>query len=186
MSGCQQRSGYLKLIPRAFQFSGIAISCSVPRKKTAKIPMCFAKSTSAVLHRILNLQCLTLLMRQRFGYKQRDSDGVRKRAAEMTFLEPQDFKKKWKEIVSSFLKLGAPAYGGPAIYGMLQAELQEKRQWVSKEQFVEGVSLANLIPGATMTQLCMFLGYAVAVFGVVCLQDSVSCFLPLASCSRSL
>jgi len=56
--------------------------------------------------------------------------------------------------------LGATAYGGPAIYGILQAELQEKRQWVSQERFVEGLSLANLIPGATLTQFCMFLGYA--------------------------
>src|SRR5262245_43481406 len=75
-------------------------------------------------------------------------------------MQRTDFKKTWKEIVSGFLKLGATAYGGPAIYGILQAELQERRQWVSKERFVEGVSLANLIPGATMTQLCMFLGYA--------------------------
>src|SRR6267142_4512206 len=71
-----------------------------------------------------------------------------------------DFKKNWKEIVSGFLKLGDTAYGGPAIYGILQAELQEKRQWVSKERFVEGLSLANLIPGATATQLGIFLGYA--------------------------
>ena len=75
-------------------------------------------------------------------------------------MEQADFKKNWKEIVSSFLTLGATAYGGPAIYGILQAELQEKRQWVSKERFVEGLSLANLIPGATLTQFCMFLGYA--------------------------
>jgi chromate transporter len=75
-------------------------------------------------------------------------------------MEQTDFRKTWKEIVLGFLKLGATAYGGPAIYGILQTELQEKRQWVSKERFVEGVSLANLIPGATMTQLCMFLGYA--------------------------
>jgi chromate transporter len=75
-------------------------------------------------------------------------------------MEQADFKKTWKEIASGFLKLGATAYGGPAIYGILQAELQEKRQWVSKERFVEGLSLANLIPGATLTQFCMFLGYA--------------------------
>ena len=74
-------------------------------------------------------------------------------------MQRDDFKKNWKEIVSGFLKLGATAYGGPAIYGILQAELQEKRQWVSKERFVEGLSLANLIPGATLTQFCMFLGY---------------------------
>src|SRR2546427_2204109 len=54
-------------------------------------------------------------------------------------MEQADFKKNWKEIVSGFLKLGATAYGGPAIYGILQAELQEKRRWVSKERFVEGL-----------------------------------------------
>src|SRR5215468_5659428 len=75
-------------------------------------------------------------------------------------MQGENFRKHWKDIVFGFLKLGATAYGGPAIYGILQTELQEKRQWVSKERFVEGVSLANLIPGATMTQLCMFLGYA--------------------------
>src|SRR5215831_20826874 len=75
-------------------------------------------------------------------------------------MQGENFRKNWKDIAFGFLKLGATAYGGPAIYGILQAEIQEKRQWVSKERFVEGVSLANLIPGATMTQLCMFLGYA--------------------------
>jgi chromate transporter len=75
-------------------------------------------------------------------------------------MQRADFKKNWKDIASGFLKLGATAYGGPAIYGIIQSELQEKRQWVSKERFVEGLSLVNLIPGATMTQFCMFLGYA--------------------------
>jgi chromate transporter len=75
-------------------------------------------------------------------------------------MERADLKKNWRDIVSAFLKLGATAYGGPAIYGIIQSELQEKRHWVSKEHFVEGISLANLIPGATMTQFCMFLGYA--------------------------
>jgi chromate transporter len=42
----------------------------------------------------------------------------------------------------------------------MQTELQEKRQWVRKDRFVEGVSLANLVPGATATQLAIFLGYA--------------------------
>src|SRR5262249_50668350 len=52
------------------------------------------------------------------------------------------------------------AYGGPAIMGVMQAELQERRQWVPKARFVEGLSLANLVPGATATQLAIFLGYA--------------------------
>jgi chromate transporter len=70
------------------------------------------------------------------------------------------FSGSWKEIVSSFLRLGATSYGGPAIMGIMQAELQQKRQWVSKERFVEGLSVVNMLPGATATQLGIFLGYA--------------------------
>ncbi|OLC16954.1 MAG: hypothetical protein AUH29_03725 [Candidatus Rokubacteria bacterium 13_1_40CM_69_27] len=44
--------------------------------------------------------------------------------------------------------------------GVMQAELQEKRQWVPRERFVEGLSLVNMLPGATATQLGIFLGYA--------------------------
>jgi len=71
-----------------------------------------------------------------------------------------NFKGNWKDIAASLLKLGATAYGGPAILGIMQAELQEKRRWVAKDRFVEGLSLVNLIPGATATQLGIFLGYA--------------------------
>lgn len=67
---------------------------------------------------------------------------------------------RWKEIASTFLKIGAMAYGGPAIMGIMQAELHEKRQWIDKERFVEGVSLVNMLPGAGATQLGIFLGYA--------------------------
>src|SRR5262245_5797751 len=70
-----------------------------------------------------------------------------------------DFTSNWKEIASGFLKLVATAYGGPAIMGLMQVEFQDKRQWVPKERFVEGLSLANLVPGATATQLGIFLGY---------------------------
>jgi chromate transporter len=64
-----------------------------------------------------------------------------------------------REIAGALLKLGATSYGGPAIMGVMQAELQEKRKWVSKERFIEGLSVANMVPGATATQLGIFLGY---------------------------
>ena len=70
------------------------------------------------------------------------------------------FARHWKEIAVSFLKLGATAYGGPAITGIIQTELQEKRQWVSKAHFVEGIALVNLLPGAGLVQLSTFLGHA--------------------------
>ena len=65
-----------------------------------------------------------------------------------------------KEIAASLFRLGATSYGGPAIMGVMQAELQEKRRWVSKERFLEGLAVANMLPGATATQLGIFLGYA--------------------------
>ena len=68
--------------------------------------------------------------------------------------------RNWQDIASTFLRLGATSYGGPAIMGVMQVELQERRQWVSRERFVEGLSLVNMLPGATATQLGIFLGHA--------------------------
>src|SRR5438034_11501731 len=68
-----------------------------------------------------------------------------------------DFTRNWKNIASSFLKVGV-TYG--QMWAVMQAELQEKQQWVSKERFVEGLSLVNMLPGASAAQLRTFLGYA--------------------------
>src|SRR6266568_4970077 len=68
--------------------------------------------------------------------------------------------RRWKEIALGFLKIGATAYGGPAIMGVMQAEFQERRQWVSRPRFLEGLALVNVLPGATAVQLGIFLGYA--------------------------
>jgi len=76
----------------------------------------------------------------------------------MTTTKDQDFTRNWKNIASSLLKVGV-SYGGPA-WGIMQAELQEKQQWVSKERFVEGLSLVNMLPGAPGVQLSIVLGYA--------------------------
>ena len=79
----------------------------------------------------------------------------------MSSLNPESSRQpqRYKEIATRFLKLGAMAYGGPAIMGIMQAELQQKRQWLSKPRFVVGVSLVNMLPGAGATQLGIFLGY---------------------------
>src|SRR5437660_3972398 len=65
-----------------------------------------------------------------------------------------------REIATTLLQLGATSYGGPAIMGLMQHELQERRKWVSKERFLEGLAVANMVPGATATQLGIFLAYA--------------------------
>jgi chromate transporter len=64
-----------------------------------------------------------------------------------------------RDILTSFVKIGLTAYGGPAIMGVMQAEFQERRQWLTKPQFVEALAFVNMLPGATATQLGIFLGY---------------------------
>src|SRR5260370_23249542 len=72
---------------------------------------------------------------------------------------PRTIAGNRKEIAASLFRLGATSYGGPAIMGVMQAELQERRQWLSKPRFVGGLALVNMLPGATAAQLPLFLGY---------------------------
>ena len=70
-----------------------------------------------------------------------------------------DTKPGLGDIARAFFKIGAMSYGGPAIMGIMQVEIQEKRKWVDKEKFVEGLSVVNLLPGPLATQLAIFLGH---------------------------
>src|SRR3989475_8797423 len=78
----------------------------------------------------------------------------------MSRVTQTDFTGRLQDVAAALLKLGATAYGGPAIMGVMQAELQQKRRWVSKERFLEGLAVANMLPGATAVQLGIFFGYA--------------------------
>jgi len=59
----------------------------------------------------------------------------------------------------AFLRLGATAYGGPAMMAHLKAEMVGKRRWLSEPEFKEGMALCQVIPGATMVQMCTYTGY---------------------------
>jgi hypothetical protein len=54
------------------------------------------------------------------------------------------------------------SYGGPAIMGIMQTKIQEKRPWIEKLQFVKGLALVNMLPGPGVTQFGIFLGHAKA------------------------
>ncbi len=71
----------------------------------------------------------------------------------------ESFGARWRELARTFFKLGATSFGGPAIIGIIQAELQEKRGWLTKERFLEGLALVNMLPGGAVMQLCIFIGY---------------------------
>ena len=57
------------------------------------------------------------------------------------------------EVATTFLTLGAVSYGGAGILGMMQAEIQQKRGWLSKERFLEGLALSNRLPGPPIALL---------------------------------
>ena len=59
-----------------------------------------------------------------------------------------------------FLWLGTVGFGGPiALAGHMQQDLVEKRHWISKQDYVEGLALAQLAPGPLAAQLAIYLGY---------------------------
>jgi chromate transporter len=61
---------------------------------------------------------------------------------------------------SYFLWLGTTGFGGPiALAGYMQRDLVERRCWVSKEDYMEGLALAQLAPGPLAAQLAIYLGY---------------------------
>jgi chromate transporter len=63
------------------------------------------------------------------------------------------------EILRVFTKIGAMSYGGAAIMGIMQTEIQQRLAWMSKERYLEGLALVNMLPGAPATQLAIFIGH---------------------------
>src|SRR4030043_468179 len=59
------------------------------------------------------------------------------------------------------LKLGATAYGGPAMIAHIKETAVNRYGWVKEGEFMRGVALCQLIPGATMIQIVTYVGYRV-------------------------
>jgi chromate transporter len=64
------------------------------------------------------------------------------------------------QFTGYFLWLGTVGFGGPiALAGRMQQDLVDERDWISHEDYVEGLALAQLAPGPLAAQLAMYLGY---------------------------
>jgi len=95
-------------------------------------------------------------------------------------------KTSLPEIALLFLKLGTIAFGGPAAHiAMMEAEVVRRRKWLEREQFLDLLGAANLIPGPNSTELAIHIGYERA--GWRGLLVAGACFiLPAASIVTAL
>jgi len=86
------------------------------------------------------------------------------------------YREKIRSIAALFLKLGIIGFGGPLAHiGLMEDAYVKRRQWTTREEFLEGLAVCNLLPGPTSTQLSIYLGYLYGGFlgGLV----SGTCFI---------
>jgi chromate transporter len=63
------------------------------------------------------------------------------------------------EVAALFLRLGLTAFGGPAAHiALMEEETVRRRGWLPREEFLDLVAAANLIPGPNSTELAIHLG----------------------------
>ncbi len=71
---------------------------------------------------------------------------------------PQPFSMA--RYAAYFFKLGTFGFGGPiALAAAMQRDLVDQRRWVTHQDYVDGLALAQLAPGPLAAQLAMYLGY---------------------------
>jgi chromate transporter len=63
-------------------------------------------------------------------------------------------------VAGLFLRLGATAFGGPAVQiTQMEQEVVVQRGWISRAEFLDLLGIVNLIPGPNSTEMAMFIGY---------------------------
>jgi len=64
------------------------------------------------------------------------------------------------ELLRYFASLGTTGFGGPiALVGDMERELVDRRQWVTAQEFRDGLAFSQLAPGPLAAQLAMYLGW---------------------------
>lgn len=62
------------------------------------------------------------------------------------------------QLFLSYIIIGSVGFG-PTLAAETQKRLVQKDQWIKEEHFVNGLALAQLLPGATFVNLTVYIGY---------------------------
>jgi len=62
------------------------------------------------------------------------------------------------EILKTTLYIGAVGYGGPAILALMKRVIVHEKRWISDEEFMNALSLSQILPGATGVTLLGYIG----------------------------
>src|SRR5262249_57941293 len=64
------------------------------------------------------------------------------------------------DLVCYYLRLGALGFGGPvALCGQMEKELVAERQWLTKEEFRDGLAVCQSLPGPLAIQVGIYVSY---------------------------
>jgi chromate transporter len=61
------------------------------------------------------------------------------------------------ELLGAFAKIGLMSFGG-ALSGWMHRELVARRQWIEEEDFLSGLALGQIMPGANVANLSLYIG----------------------------
>lgn len=81
-----------------------------------------------------------------------------------------------RELATLFFKLGSIGFGGPAAHiAMMEDEVVNRRQWLTREHYLDLIGATNLIPGPNSTEIAIHIGYIHA--GLLGLIVAGVCFI---------
>jgi chromate transporter len=73
--------------------------------------------------------------------------------------EPAGGRGPLPSVSLFFLRLGATAFGGPAVYiAMMRDEVVSRRRWLTDAHFLDLLGATNLIPGPNAAEMAMHIG----------------------------
>jgi len=68
-------------------------------------------------------------------------------------------KPTLSELLKTTTYIGAIGYGGPAILALMKKTFVHQKEWISEKEFMNALSLAQILPGATGVSVMGYIGF---------------------------